>query len=236
MKLMNFRGWIAKAIDLFATGKKEINTSDVGVERVAADSPPPRIPLRFNLKILVIADTHNCLTEEELEGKAADVCLLLGDLSGRDMRIIKRNIKTMPIYGVLGNHDDWDLYETYGVENIHGNAVEVRGVKIAGLQGSIRYKSTDCPLYTDEESSQIAEAMSTADILISHDSPKNLHGEWDFVHSGLQGVTDYCKKYNVPLNLHGHHHVNEKNVLSNGTLSVCCYKVRLLETNTFEVL
>jgi Icc-related predicted phosphoesterase len=187
--------------------------------------------INFNLRMLIIADAHGCLDSEDIpQDHNAVVCLLLGDLSKEDIMIIKENVVGIPIYGVLGNHDGFELYDRFGIENIHGKIVEVNGVRIAGIQGSLRYKYSDMPLYTDEESVEIAEKMEEADILISHDSPKYLHGDNDFAHSGLLGITCYCEKWNVPLNIHGHHHNNMRSVLENGTTSICCYGVRLIDT------
>lgn len=221
-----------KTMSFLCLKKQEIRSLCIDSEDELASDTQLQIPIDFKLRMLVIADTHNCLDDEEITGLEADVCLLLGDLSAKDIQKIKYNITTMPIYGVLGNHDDWKLYDAYGIENIHNKVVDVKGVKIAGLQGSIKYKNTDYPLYTDEESSNIARSMNGADVLISHDSPKYFHGEINFAHSGLQGVTDYCVKNKIPLNLHGHHHCNKKGILENGTFSMCCFKVKMIDTGT----
>ena len=187
-------------------------------------------PIDFNIRMLVISDGHGCLDYADIPDCDVDVCLLLGDLSKEDIIIIKEKVVDVPIYGVLGNHDGFELYDRHGIENIHGKVVEVNGVKIAGMGGSLRYKYSDMPLYTDEESFEIAESMDRADILISHDSPKFMHGDRDFAHSGLQGITHYCEKWNEPLNIHGHHHENFSKVLENGTRSVGCFGVQIVDT------
>ena len=228
--------WIDNLASLFRWSKEDnaIEKQSPIEEQILVKKPAPvnkQISIDFNLRMLIIADTHGCLYEDEIPfDHTADVCLLLGDLSLQDIAIIQEHIDDIPIYGVLGNHDDFDLYDMCGIENIHGKVVEVKGVRVAGIQGSLRYKYSDMPLYTDEESVEIAEAMGAADILISHDSPKYLHGTNDFAHSGLQGITRYCEKYSVPLNIHGHHHENMKSVLPNGTTSICCHKVQIMDT------
>lgn len=193
-----------------------------------------KIPIDFSLNILVIADTHGCLNECELPDDGYDVCFLLGDVFNNDLAIIKQKIVHAPIYGILGNHDGFDLLDRYGIENIHGKSIEIKGVKIVGLQGSIKYKNSDMPLYTDEESCEIAKLLPCADILISHDSPKYVFGDKDFAHSGLQGITNYCELHNVPLNIHGHHHENKTTILENGTTSICCYGVRLMNCQSLN--
>ena len=223
--------WTTQLENLFRH-KRDCNSSINDIEKnKKAKSTSTPLPINLSLRMLIIADTHGCLNPNDIpQNHNADVCLLLGDLSKEDIAIIKEKVVGVPIYGVLGNHDGFELYDRYGIENIHGKVVEVNGVRIAGLQGSLRYKYSDMPLYTDEESVEIAEKMEEADILISHDSPKHLYGDNDFAHSGLQGITRYCEKYSVPLNIHGHHHENMRSVLENGTTSICCYGAHVIDT------
>lgn len=221
--------WFGRIKDMFYhkwNNKVEINETARSINQVGT------IPIDFNLRALVVSDGHGCLTDCDFPICDIDVCFLLGDLSLRDIEIVKEKIGETPIYGVLGNHDGFELYDRCGIENIHGRVIEINGVKIAGMQGSFRYKNTNFPFYTDEESVAIAEKLPPADILISHDSPKHFHGSDDWAHSGLEGISHYCKKYNVPLNIHGHFHDSVSGILENGTRSICCYKVQLIDTKT----
>ena len=227
--------WTKQLEDFFTHNRTNITSNHITPKEKPTITPHPTqpapLPINFNLRMLVITDTHGCLEKNDIPyNHRADVCLLLGDLSMQDIAIIKEQVIGIPIYGVLGNHDGFELYDRCGIENIHGKVIEVNGVRIAGMGGSLRYKDSPMPLYTDEESVEIAEGMEAADILISHDSPKYLHSDQDFAHSGLQGITRYCEKYNVPLNIHGHHHDPKKCVLANGTRSICCYKVQIIDT------
>ena len=204
---------------------------------VCSQSKGSYVPLEipYRLRILAIADTHMTLQEDELrkivETKEIDICLLLGDIYGTEVETILRVVpSSVPICGVLGNHDSWSLHEYYGIPNLHGTVVETKGVRITGMDGSIRYKNSDVPMYTDQESAEIAKSLPVADLFISHDSPKNIHGRSGEAHSGLQGVGDYCVMHSVPLNLHGHHHRNATIVLPNGTTSVCCHGIRYIDT------
>jgi Icc-related predicted phosphoesterase len=223
--------WVDNLARLFRLSNEDKEAANnVASDVMRQTYTPKALPIDFDLKALVIADTHGCLRDDEVPmDHNADVCLLLGDFSVRDLQIIKDRVTNIPIYGVLGNHDGFDLYEHCGIENIHGKVVEVKGVRVAGIQGSLRYKYSDMPLYTDDESVEIAESMDAADILISHDSPKYLHGTNDFAHSGLHGITRYCEKWSIPLNIHGHHHDPKEFVLDNGTRSICCYQVQVVQ-------
>lgn len=184
------------------------------------------------VKLLVIADTHGCLKCEDIPSEAVDACILLGDLTPRDIDIVKQAVDAQ-IYGVLGNHNAFDTYQKRGIPNIHGKVIEINGLRIAGLQGCCRYKNLNAPLYTDEESIQIANTLAPADVLISHDGPKGFHGCEDLAHSGLQGITDYCKNNNVQLNIHGHYHRNLWGKIEN-TLVACCYGVNVIKITTVK--
>lgn len=189
----------------------------------------------FGVKILFITDTHGMLNYEKesidyiTKLKDYDCCILLGDASTTDIKIIKNIIPTDKIYGVLGNHDGWNLYSDNKIENINGKVIEIKGVKIAGIGGSYKYKnSDDYVMYSHEESIKIANKMLNADILISHDRPyiKDQYGK---SHDGLKGVTEYIYKNHVPLHIHGHIHEESEETLKNGTKSICLYGVKLLE-------
>lgn len=189
---------------------------------------------KYNLKILFIADTHDCLRNdmesiELLKNSHYDYCILLGDHSTNDIDIILENVPLEKIYGVLGNHDGWEKYSAYGIKDINGKVINVNGVKIAGLSGSYNYKnSKDYALYSHEESLEIANKMETADIFISHDKPF-IDDNHNPAHDGLKGVTEYIYRNHIPLHIHGHIHIPNEEILKNGTKSICLYNINLLE-------
>lgn len=190
---------------------------------------------KYNLKILFIADTHDCLSyDEECLNKLKnmrdyDYCILLGDHSATDLEIISKIVPLDKICGVLGNHDSWKKYDTYGIKDINGKVIKINGVKIAGISGSCKYKNSDnYALYTHEESSDLANKMESADILVSHDKPftKDNH---NMAHDGLKGITEYIYKHNIAIHIHGHLHESYEEILKNGTKSICIYNIKLLD-------
>lgn len=190
---------------------------------------------KYNLKILFIADTHNCLTydKESLEYlqsvKNYDYCILLGDHSANDLYEITKVIPKEKLCGVLGNHDSWGKYKEYSIENIDGKVIDIKGIKIAGISGSFKYKNSDqYALYTHEESIEIANKMEKADILVSHDKPFT-EKEYGDAHDGLKGITEYIYKNHIPIHIHGHLHEENEKLLKNGTQSKCLYKIKLME-------
>ena len=191
----------------------------------------------FGLKILFITDTHNCLayTDKYLNELKSlyetdyDLCLILGDLSRLDIDEIKRIIPNEKLYGIVGNHDSLKFLETSGVKDINGKVITCKGVKIAAIMGSNKYKDGDYGMQTQEESILLSENMEEADILISHDKKFDYNKIKDPAHQGLIGITDYLFKNKIPVHIHGHLHEETEEILRNGTKSICLYQVKLLE-------
>lgn len=187
------------------------------------------------LKILFITDTHDCLSYENdtlnyiKNIKDYDYCILLGDHSATDLQIITQIVPKNKLCGILGNHDSWDKYEQFGINNISEKVIEIKGVRIAGISGSYKYKnSNDYALYTHEESINIANKMEIADILVSHDKPF-IEKQYGDAHDGLKGVTEYIYKNHIPLHIHGHLHEESETILENETKTICLYKAKILE-------
>ena len=49
--------------------------------------------------------------------------------------------------------------------------------------------------------------------------------QYDVVHSGLQGITEYLYKNKVPYNIHGHNHSTYNFKLKNGTQVLGTYLI-----------
>lgn len=190
----------------------------------------------YGLKILFITDTHNCLAYTDrylnylksINQSDYDLCLLLGDLSGLDIDEIKRIIPNEKLFGVVGNHDSKDFLESNGVTNINGKIITCKGIKIAGIMGSNKYKEGNYGMQTQEECLELVQNMESADILISHDKAY-VFDKNDNVHDGLKGITEYIYKNHIPLHIHGHLHEEYEEILKNGTKSICLFQIKLLE-------
>lgn len=192
--------------------------------------------LNYGLKILFITDTHNCLAYTDkylnylksINSSDYDLCIILGDLSGLDVDAVKRIVPPEKLFGVVGNHDSINFLEENKINNINGKVIICKGIKIAGIMGSNRYKDKDYGMQTHEESIELSEKMEVADILISHDKAY-VFDRNDNVHDGLKGITNYIYKNHIPLHIHGHLHEEYEEILKNGTKSICLYQIKLLE-------
>ena len=163
------------------------------------------------------------------ETKNYDCCILLGDHSANDLNVITKIIPNDKLYGVLGNHDSWNKYEEYSITDLNGKIVEIKGVRITGMSGSYKYKdSNEYAMYSHEDSIKIADSMSEADILVSHDKPFT-EDRHNGAHDGLKGVTEYIYKNHISTHIHGHLHEESEEILKNGTKSICLYMAKIIE-------
>lgn len=183
------------------------------------------------VKALFIADTHGFVSDEvrdafELE---YDVVIFLGDHGGEleDLVYLAGN---HPCYGILGNHDEKDLYNYHRKIKYIGNRVtNIQGIKVAAFDGGPRYKmSARKCLYTQEEMETIAEHMPAADICISHANPYN-EASRDVAHEGFKGILNYLETNSIPLHIYGHLHNPSETILPCNTKSICVYPYAIIE-------
>ena len=192
------------------------------------------VPLHTSLpNWLFISDTHGTFHTEEL--KNIDLSeyrsvILLGDHTMNDLDRIARTIpKYIPIYGLLGNHDEkiqYDVFNRFADRHIYhiGNTVTViDGIKVAAFDGSFRYKPTEslC-MYTQEEMIRTAELLMSAQVIFSHSNPY-LEETHDKVHEGMKAITKYAYENHVPYIFHGHTHSPGRYSLENNTTCTCVY-------------
>jgi Icc-related predicted phosphoesterase len=216
-----------KGIDK-ATNKKEL-----------AIDTQKRKEIGKSAKLLCFLDLHyvsdeNLAKLREISPTDYDIILCCGD-NRFDYLYEINHVLEGNKYGILGNHDKWDVLDNENIENIHGEVIEVNGIKIAGFQGSNKYKSKDYPSFTQEESQIEADKIPRADILISHTSPYGIYGEEDTSHIGLRGITKYIVDNDVKLNIHGHYHTNTNTVLEDGTVILGLQGAVIIDTTDYSI-
>ena len=184
-------------------------------------------------KWLFISDTHNIFRTEELNNVNLSMyqsVILLGDHSMTDLDKISKSIpKDIPIYGVLGNHDEKHQYELFNrfskrqIQHIGNTVTDIDGVKVAAFDGAFRYKPVEslC-MYTPNEMYEIAENLTPAQIVFAHSNPF-LYETEDDVHGGMKAITQYIYKNHIPYLFHGHTHSPEEYMLRNNTTCNCVY-------------
>ena len=189
--------------------------------------------INVKIKLIVIADTHNTLNEDEFKSfmfnhSDYDVCLLLGDFGYKDLPIILQYVDRNKIYALLGNHD-YDYINEYNLNNLNGNIININGVKLLGIEGSFKYKPSNFPSFSQKESIDFLKNKEEVDILVSHDTKFNSNMEKDPAHQGLFGITYYLFKNKVPYHIHGHIHNPYKTSMINGTEEISVFKYDFIE-------
>jgi Icc-related predicted phosphoesterase len=96
--------------------------------------------------------------------------------------------------------------------------VHHRGLLIAGLEGSMRYRLGPHQ-YTQREMKRLARGMApkllwnkyrhgrAVDILITHAPPLGIHDGQDLCHEGFVAFLDFMDRYRPKYLIHGHTHL-----------------------------
>jgi len=192
------------------------------------------------MKILVISDeVVPQLYNTSIETRYADVDMVLscGDLPPYYLEFIV-TVLNVPLYYVKGNHDQEprvysqskdpllpDISNAFpcpgGCVNIDGRVVEYKGLLIAGLEGSMRYKPGPYQYTQNEMMYKVARLGPKlflrrilkgrwVDILITHAAPFEIHDGKDHCHTGFQAFLGFMRRYKPQYLIHGHSHVYDR--------------------------
>ncbi len=181
------------------------------------------------MKLLAVTDkVVEFIYSPSLVEKFSDVDLVLscGDLPYYYLEYII-SMLNVPLLYVHGNHDppvehSWSGLQSTGPSggvNVHGRLVREKGLSVAGLEGSIRYKPQGCYQYTNLEMWSQVLRMSPAllfnrlitgrplDILLAHSPPYGIHNGRDRTHVGFKSFLWLMRWFKPRYLLHGHRHV-----------------------------
>jgi Icc-related predicted phosphoesterase len=206
------------------------------------------------MKILAVTDeVVDRLYSLASGGHFSDVGLILacGDLPYTYLEYLVTVIGA-PLCYVPGNHDPaYDLRsvaaQAEGCENIDGRVLTCRGLLLAGLGGSIRYRPDGVNQYTQEEAYWRAFRLfpflllnrlrygRALDILISHSPPHGIHDEDSRAHQGLRALNWLIRLARPRYHLHGHIHFHKRNLVQSETMLhstkiINIYPYRVIET------
>ena len=179
------------------------------------------------MKILTVSDVvdelvHSASAAERFQD--VDLVLSCGDLPFDYLEFIV-SVLNKRLFYVYGNHArDVLLFDgsvksaPEGCENIHHRVVNYKGVLIAGLEGSVRYREGPHQ-YTQEEMSWLVRSMApklwwnklrygrAVDILITHAPPYGIHDGEDRCHQGFRAFLRFMDLYKPRYLIHGHTHL-----------------------------
>lgn len=180
-------------------------------------------------------EVDEVLYGESLERIEPDVVVSCGDLPFDYLEYLITRL-CVPVLYVPGNHDpdlrargepvyppgpQLEAFEDPpgpgGGTNVDGRIVEVKGLRVAGLGGSIRYK--DGPnQYTQTQMRRRARRLRrraawwrvrggvAVDVLVTHAPPRGLGDDDDPAHVGIEALEPLVRRLAPRLLLHGHVH------------------------------
>lgn len=181
------------------------------------------------MKILAVSDrVMDSLYQGHVREYMPDLNLIIGcgDLPYYylDFLISALNV---PLFYVRGNHDQGPQYTADGrvLTNVpggidlHGQTHCYKGLLLAGLEGSMRYRPEASLMYTEREMrwqfSQLVPRLLLnrsrhgryLDILVTHSPPYGIHDRPDLPHTGFKVFLTLMRMFRPRYLLHGHIHL-----------------------------
>lgn len=138
----------------------------------------------------------------------------------------------VPLFYVRGNHDTSPQYtidgrtltSVQGGIDLHSRVIDLNGLLLAGLEGSMRYRPNAPLMYSEAEMRWEALRLvpqllwhrlrhgRPPDILVAHSPPFGIHDRPDLAHTGFRVFRDIIRFFKPRYFLHGHIHVYRQDV------------------------
>lgn len=174
------------------------------------------------MKILAVSDeVVSWIYSAQLVERCHDVDLVLscGDLPNDYLEYIATMLGK-PCFYVHGNHDRANQRGPEGWINLDLQRYRLGTLRLAGLEGSPRYRPGAPFQYTPQDqwlrvfwlARKMAQGLARwgrgADIVISHAPLRGIHDGTDLAHIGFEAFNWLAKTFKPRLWLHGHQHHN----------------------------
>lgn len=157
---------------------------------------------------------------------AVDLIISCGDLPFYYLDFLVSMLDVPMVY-VKGNHDQGPQYTADGRElnhvpggfDLHGQVVNHKGLLLAGLEGSMRYRPQASLMYNEREMrwqfSQLVPRLLMnrsrygryLDIFVTHSPPHGIHDKTDLPHTGFKVFLTLMRMFKPRYMLHGHIHI-----------------------------
>ncbi len=171
------------------------------------------------MKILVVADEENDYIWDHFDkNKFCDIDIVIscGDLKASYLSYLVTMINA-PLYYVHGNHDGrYKIQPPEGCISLEDQIIDYKGIKIAGLGGSIEYSGGSQQFSPEKMMKRAKRLMKSGfrkkpksfDILVTHSPAKGLGDGDNFVHQGFPAFNWLLDTYKPKYHLHGHQHLS----------------------------
>lgn len=169
------------------------------------------------MKILFIADDENKMLWEPANKDyfdQVDLIISCGDLKAEYLSYLV-TVANKPVFYVHGNHDDnYEYREPEGCDCIEDRVVEYKGIKIAGLGGSMRYRPDGVNQYTEAKMASRCRKLLAKikrkkglDVLVTHAAARGQGDMEDLCHLGFDCFNWLVEKAKPRFHAHGHIHL-----------------------------
>ena len=194
----------------------------------------PATPPATGVRILAISDEVETLIYSNNireRFKHIDLVLSCGDLPTNYLEFIVSSLN-VPVYGVRGNHDFGGSFNGIptgtigpGTGDLHRQIVNVAGLLIAGLEGSMEYNQGPHQYSETGMQLQIARLVPQLllnklrygrylDILVTHAPPRGIHDQPDRCHTGFLAFRRFLTRFRPRYHLHGHIHIYDRQTVT----------------------
>jgi Icc-related predicted phosphoesterase len=205
------------------------------------------------MRILGISDNEvNVLYSAQITNRFPDIELILscGDLPFFYLEYII-SMLNKPFFYVRGNHyygpepfvapGEQSIWTT---TNLHRRVVDVNGISIAGIEGSVRYNLGPYQYTQEEMWSHVFHLVPQLllnktktdrylDIFVTHSPPWGIHDKDDLPHHGIKAFRWLIRVFKPRLHLHGHIHLlsqdEPRETRINDTRVVNVYSYRIID-------
>jgi Icc-related predicted phosphoesterase len=187
------------------------------------------------MKILSVSDTIlDFIYSPTISTRFAGVDLVLGcgDLPYYYLEYIISKLDK-PTFYVRGNHAHPMEYsdelgarsEPHGGVDLHRKVVNHRGLLLAGVQGSLRYRTGPYQYSQSEMFANILHFVPQLllnrmlygrflDVFVTHAPPAGIHDESDLPHRGIKAFRWLIQVFQPAYHFHGHIHVYRKDTVT----------------------
>jgi Icc-related predicted phosphoesterase len=182
------------------------------------------------MRILSLSDKQvDMIYSSQVRERFGDVDLILGcgDLAYYYLEYVI-SMLDVPLFYVRGNHSNLVEYTAVGPKtcpdggvNLHRKVVNHKGMILAGVEGSLRYRNGPFQYSQTEMWLHVLRIAPTLirqklthqrylDIFISHAPPWGIHDQPDLPHQGIKAFRWLIETFQPRYHFHGHIHVYRK--------------------------
>lgn len=179
------------------------------------------------MKILTLSDTvvpHIYSPQVRQRFKDVDLIIGCGDLAYYYLEYVL-NALDVPLYFVRGNHDKVVEYSNEGQRtapnggtSLHRRVINHRGLLLAGVEGSLRYRPGRFQYSQGEMWAHVFRLVPQMlanrlihgrflDIFVTHAPPAGIHDASDLPHQGIRAFRWLLQVFQPAYHFHGHVHI-----------------------------